>query len=140
MRAVLLAATVVLASHTLSAQTLDPTFDKARAARGAAITAGDREGFMRYTTDDFVYVTLEGQVMTRDQRAAANQSNNERPARPPLTDAKVRVYGDTIITSGRGALSVRGIMQPVRVVQVWVKRDGDWKVAHAQDTHVVGKE
>lgn len=57
MRALLISAAVVLASHTLSAQALDPAFEKARAARAAAITAGDREGLMRYTTDDFVYVT-----------------------------------------------------------------------------------
>lgn len=78
--------------------------------------------------------------MTLAERAAANQGNNERPARQPLTDAKVRVYGDTIITSGRGVLNVQGVMRPVRVVQVWVKRDGEWKVAHAQDTPVAGKE
>jgi ketosteroid isomerase-like protein len=137
MRTVLIAAAAVRAGHTVSAQTVDPAFQTARAARNAAIMTGDEEGFRRYTTDDFIYVSLEGQAMTRVERAAANQGNNELPARQPLTDAKVRVYGDTIITSGRGELNVRGVMKPVRVMQVWVKRDGEWKIAHAQNTLIV---
>jgi ketosteroid isomerase-like protein len=137
MRALLLATALVLTSPVLSAQSLDPAFEKARAARAAAIAANDREAFLRYTADDFVYVTLEGQVMTRDERATANQGNNERPARQPLTDTKVRVYGDTIITSGRGAFNIAGVVQPVRVMQVWVKRNGEWQVAHAQNTPIV---
>ena len=137
MRAVLIATAFVLTSTPLFAQTLDPAFEKARAARAAAIVANDREAFLRYTTDDFIYVSLDGKAMTRDARAAANQSNAERPARQPLTEAKVRVFGDTIITSGRGAFNINGITQPVRVLQVWVKRDDEWKVAHAQNTPIV---
>lgn len=137
MRALLIATAVLLASPTLSAQSLDPAFEKARAARAEAIATNDREGFMRYTTDDFIYVSLEGQVMTREERATANQGNNERPARQPLTDTKIRVYGDTIVTSGRGAFNIAGVIHPVRVMQVWVKRNGEWKVAHAQNTTIV---
>jgi hypothetical protein len=86
--------------------------------------------------DDFIYVSLEGQVMTRDERATANRGNDERPARQPLTDTKIRVYGDTIITSGRGAFNIGGVTRPVRVLQVWVKRNAEWKVAHAQNTPI----
>ena len=136
MRAVLIAAAVV-ATHTLSAQTLDPAFQKARAAWGAAIETADSEGFMRYTTDDFIYVSAEGQIMTRAERMAANKGNIKRP---PLRDPKVRVYGDTVITSGRGVLNVRGVMQEMRVVQVWVKQNGEWKVAHAQNTLIADKK
>lgn len=138
MRTVLIATAVVLAGQAISAQTVDPAFQKARAARNAAIMAGDEEGLKRYTTDDFIYVSWEGQAMTRVERTTANQGNSELPARQPLTDAKIRVYGDTIITSGRGELNLGGGTKPVRVMQVWVKRDGEWKVAHAQNTLIVG--
>lgn len=139
MRAVLIAAAAVLATHTLSAQALDPTFQKARAARGAAIAAGDGEGLMRYTTDDFVYIGAEGQMQTRAERMSLN-NGLERPPRQPLKDLKVRVYGDTVITSGQGVQNVRGVMQPIRVTQIWVKQNGEWKVAHAQNTVIAGKE
>lgn len=140
MRAVLIAAAAVLAIHTLSAQSLDPAFQEARAARAAAIAAGDDVGLRRYTTDDFVYVGAEGQLLTRAERETANQGNSTRPPRPRLTEVRVRDYGDTIITSGRGALNVRGGVQPIRVTQVWVKQNGEWKVAHAQNTVIAGKE
>lgn len=138
MRTVLIAAAAVLATHTLSAQTLDPAFQKARAARAAAIAAGDDEGWMRYTTDDFVYVGAEGEMLTRAERMAANKGGIKRP---PLTgEQKVRVYGDTVITSGRGVINVRGVMQEMRDIQVWVKHNGEWKVAHAQNTLIAGKK
>ena len=74
-------------------------------------SANDRDALLRHTADDFIYVRFEGQAMTLEQRAAANQSSIERPERQSPIDTKIRVYSDTIITSGRGVFSSRACTQ-----------------------------
>jgi hypothetical protein len=37
-------------------------------------------------------------------------------------------------------INIQGVMRDMRVMQVWVKQNGEWKVAHAQNTLIANKK
>ena|SRR5437867_4723338 len=134
MRAALSLATTILmmsAAVPALAQKVDPEFLKARDARGQAMDKGDQAAFARYTADDFFVVGGTGVLESRAQRVA--RANVARQAQVPSLDEKITPYGDnTVILSWRTNNPTGGS----RMLEVWVKQRGMWKVAAVQTTPI----
>ncbi len=111
---------VLLASMSC-AQEVDSALQQAMDAREAARVAGDSEEWARYTTDDFLVTGPDGTVLTKTQRMAAID-RNENTGAVQRSDVLVRTYGDTVIVTGRGGVGGRA-------TQVWVMSDGQWRTA-----------
>ena len=127
MRYLLAAISLLIAVSGIPAQSVDPAMEKALKARLAALAAGDEQSWGRYTTDDFVAVEADGQTKSKAQRMAEIKGN--KAPRPRSAEETLRAYGDTVIRTLRGeGQSVR------RMIEVWVKEGGQWKVAHVQFT------
>jgi Domain of unknown function (DUF4440) len=117
---------------TLSFAQSDPTLKKAADARQAAQRAGNAEEWGKYTTDDFLVTGADGVVKTKQQRMTEIAGHPITTPAPAPTDDKWRVYGTTAIRTS--AATING--KPTRLTTVWVKQQGDWKVAAVQLTNV----
>jgi ABC-type transporter MlaC component len=130
---------VIVAAATMG-QTAAPqsqpekALQDAAAARVKSMTSGDAEGWGKYTTDDFIVIEADGTIKTKAQRMTEIKSTPNSPAGAnPPTDQKWRMYGSsTAVSTMQG--SIDG--EPTRVTVVWVKQQGEWKVASVQLTTI----
>ena len=128
----IVAALLTLSSPAVFAQMPDPALQKALEARDAARRGGDEQTWGRYTTDDFIVVNSDGQTRTKMQRMAEIKGNKVTTPQPKTSDVRVRVYGDTVIRTTRNESQTGG----QRLVEMWVRQGGQWRVAHVQFTPI----
>jgi len=107
---------------------IDPDLQKAIAARAAAERNRDIETFSRLTTDDFTLTNEMGEVITRRERIERLEAG-QRQAQSQ-SDERIRVYGNAALRTRR--ITLEG--KPLRMLTVWVKQVGQWKVAATQIT------
>jgi hypothetical protein len=125
---------VTLMRLTALAQTPapDPELQKALDARRAAERANDVEAWSRYTVDDFLGTTPDGRVDTKAQRADLIRNRRREDSAALIEQPKLeltwRMYGDTAIETFRWD-NAPAFRRPVRVTEVWVKKNGVWQVA-----------
>jgi hypothetical protein len=106
----------------------------ASAARLKALGAGDGDTWGKYTTDDFRVVESDGALKTKAQRMNEIKATKESAAATaPSDQALWRVYGPSTAIAVAHA-PVDG--KPTRITTVWVKQQGDWKVASVQLTTI----
>jgi hypothetical protein len=131
-RLALLVVTVIPATALAQTPTPDPDLQKALDARRAAERANDVEAWNRYTVDGFLSTTPDGRVDTKAERAILirNRKREDSAAliEEPKLDLKWRMYGDTAIETFRWD-NAPAFRRPVRITEVWVKRNGVWQVA-----------
>ena len=133
MRLAIIAAVLLsFCASAASAQTIDPALEKAQQARSAARIAGDEQTWGRYTTDDFVVISTDGQIRTKAQRMTAIKGTKVTTPQSRSSDLRQRVYGDTVVRTTRND-SQDGAQL---ITTVWVKQGGAWKTAHVQFTAV----
>jgi ABC-type transporter MlaC component len=106
----------------------------AAVARIKSMSAGDAEGWGKYTTDDFIVIEADGAVKTKAQRMTEIKSTPNSPAGASTpSDQKWRMYGSSTAVSTVQS-SIDG--KPTRITSVWVKQGGEWKVASVQLTTI----
>ena len=111
---------------------LDPELEAAMDARARSERERDADTFGRLTTDNFVLITATGQMVDKAARLA--QLTTGRPRTEAVSGAeRVRMFGEN--TAIRTRLATRDGTE-VRITTVWVKEDGQWKVASTQVTAV----
>ena len=126
----------LLSTPLVSAQSVDPAFQKARDERNKSIQTADAAVYDKYSTDNFIVIDPLGNVRTLADQNARFKAQSSRPpaaqaqAQPERMEERTDVYGDTIILNwaqknNQGAIN--------RFTEVWVKQNGIWKcaVAHA---------
>jgi ketosteroid isomerase-like protein len=92
----------------------------------------------RILADDFVAVESSGRVIDKAQTISGNIEFGGEDVRTDAVDIKVKVYGDTAVTTGR--LSIKGKNREtdsdlkLLFTSVWVKRDGQWQAINYQAT------
>jgi len=136
-------AIVLLSGLGISAQSVDPAYQKIKKARDIAMQTGDDKVYGRYTTDNFWVVMPDGSVQTKQDRIksliamkkAAPASQSQSQPKPPRGE-KVNAYGDTIVVSWIDAIEGG---KDARFSETWVKQDGTWKWAAAHVSLVQGK-
>jgi uncharacterized protein (TIGR02246 family) len=136
---ILYAAILVAALQTPPA---DPIAQFREIARNlaAAYLRGDRAFVDALLTDDWTSTDYQGRVWTK----AGVLAMFDGP-RPPMTKAEidvdnVRLLGDVAVVTGRslsaGRVEGRDITIVQRYTDVYVKRDGRWRVVASQGTEV----
>jgi ketosteroid isomerase-like protein len=127
-------------AHSAQADEMPADLAAAVAAFDQAQIAGDRAELERLVADDYVLIGSDGVVQNKAQFIADFTSPNFRIQPFTVEEPVVRHYGDTAVTAGRVALSGTSSGTPftvnLRFSDVWVKRDGVWRVAFAQTTRI----
>jgi ketosteroid isomerase-like protein len=147
-RVLLAAALLVVAAQFAASQTQDkpaqPAGEKLGIAEQAvngrvsafldALRKGDQVALASIYADDFTVTTDTGDVHTKVQRLEWVKANAARLSTLEFQDLKTRVYGDTAVVTGR-ATSTAGAINS-RIIQVWVKQGGTWRVVAGQNTPI----
>jgi ketosteroid isomerase-like protein len=94
-------------------------------------------GFLeRLYTDDIVYVHTNGTVNTKSQVIEGIQSGKAKYLSVERSDVKVQDYGDTQIVTFRAVIKVNTVTLPSRMIHVFVRRNGTWRMAAYQSTRL----
>jgi hypothetical protein len=109
---------VVFSGLVAVAQSVPSDLTAAIGARQAALATGDEQAWARYTTDDFRVINVDGVVATKAERLAVIKGRKAPPPTP--VEETVRTYGDA---------AIRTVRAQNWVTEVWVKQNGQWRVA-----------
>lgn len=102
---------------------------------GQAVLKDDTNTLDRICADDLVWLTSTGQFLTKAEVLADIHARNLTEFWIKSDEKEFHVYGDTVViyskTKGQNRDANRNEMQPRTITDVFVKRDGKWKiVAH----------
>jgi len=107
--------------------------------RAQALEKGDIATLDRILADDYVYVNVFGELNAKSVRLATTKSGVSKHESLKEDDFRVRVYGDTVVMTGRasGVVNYRGKInnKDRRFTNVYIKQGGQWRlVAHQATT------
>ncbi len=90
----------------------------------------------RLEADDIVITAPDGQIVTKSQDLESTKSGKEiYDPNPTFDDMKVRVYGNTAVSTFRitvtGSTDGKPFTRGLRVTNVWVKKNNRWQVVAA---------
>ena len=110
--------------------------------RNAALQ-GDAGFFERYLADDYLGSREDGRLITKQQEVRMVRSGAIKYEAIDERDVKVRVYGETAIVSALASVKLWVNGKPItgdqRATFVWVKQEGNWKLASFQATRVAAR-
>ena len=87
-------------------------------------------------TNDYLGGTPTGQAQTKQQFIDGVMAGALFAGKAEQTDRKVRIYGDTAVSTGIVTGNVGGAK--VRYIRVFVKRNNKWRLVAAQGTRIEG--
>ena len=87
-------------------------------------------------SDDFLGATMAGQAMNKQQQIDGITAGTLFAGKAEMTDRKVRIYGDTAVSTG----VVTGVVgvDKSRYIRVFVKRNNKWWLVAAQGIRIEG--
>jgi len=87
-------------------------------------------------SDDYLGANVTGQAQTKQQYIDGITAGTIFAGKAEMTDRKVRIYGDTAVSTG----FVTGVAgaDKVRYIRVYVKRNNKWRQVASQGTRVEG--
>ena len=131
--AVVLAAPAAFAQGGTPRSAQADAWDKAIVAKDAAAVAAN-------VAPDFTQIESGGAVIGRDEFVKDLLDPTLRIDPYKVEDFGVRIYGDTALLTGRirmtGASEGKPFASHFRYIDVYVKRDGVWKVVSIQITRM----
>lgn len=105
-----------------------------------AIVRKDREAIARNMTEDFRQIDAAGNIENKASFLEDVISPQLRIDPYTVEDFEVRVYGDVALLSGRtrmtGAYDGKGFNSHYRYIDVYVRKNGAWRVASVQITRL----
>jgi ketosteroid isomerase-like protein len=151
MRRLLFAATLLVSASTLAlAQTAQgamsqPAGPQAGSAEQAvatrvqefrdALRKADEAALNSIYADDYSITNDTGGVQTKAERLSWVKANTARLSGLDFQDLKTRVYGDAAVVTGRATSTTDGLNS--RMIQVWVRQGGAWRLVAGQTTAIV---
>lgn len=128
----------VLAQNSGNAVKSEQEIKALEAERNQAILKGDAATLERMTADDYTFITLRGELRTKDEIVKGFRSGSFKYDSRTISDLKVRVYGDTAIVTGKatqkGAENGKDYSGDYRFTRVYVKQNGHWSTVALQTT------
>ncbi len=109
-----------------------------------AVGKNDFSVFEKVTTEDFVNITPGGVIQTREAALADMNSRAIKFSNLKLTNVKVRVYGNaavaTYVAEAKFSYKNEDIRGKFATTDVFVFRQGEWKIVSSHATKVVPKK
>ena len=106
----------------------------------AAYMRGDRTFVDDLLTDDWTSTDYQGHIWTKADVLALFGPNGPAFTKAEIDVDRVRLHGDVAIVTGRSVLAGRAEGRDVSVTQrytdIYVKRDGRWRVVASQGTEI----
>ena len=112
-------------------------------ARIRARTSGDAQTLARIYADDYMLVTAEGAVRTKEIQMSELRSGELQFRPVEILERAVRIYNDSAIVLSRERSTIirngQDIGGDFRVTRVYVRRDGRWQLVVTHATPVSSK-
>ena len=109
-------------------------------ARIHARAAGDVATLSRIYADDYVLITAEGAVRSKQDQISELKSGKLHFAPLKPTERTVRLFGNVALVTSRDPAGIvrngQEIGGDLRMVRVYVRRAGGWQLVSAQATRV----
>jgi len=103
-----------------------------------AFLNSDADWYDRHLTPDFVCILTTGATVDR-ATFLENATKPHTTVTYDLSEVTIRVHGDAALVSALGTWARKdGTTGRTRYVDVWVRKDGQWKAVSAQLTRVDG--
>jgi ketosteroid isomerase-like protein len=106
--------------------------------RNQAIVRGDGAALERLTAEDYSFITLRGELRTKQEIVQGFKSGSFHYESRQISDLIVRVYGNTAVVTGRsnqkGREDGKDYSGDYRFTRVYVKQDGRWLTVALQAT------
>lgn len=143
------AATIAMAAIVVAAQSRQPVETEATVKqeilrieneRNRAVVSGDAAALDRLTAADYSFITLRGELRTKQEIVNGFKSGSFHYDTRTISDLTVRVYGNTAIVVGRsnqtGSENGKDYSGDYRFTRVYVKQRGQWQTVALQTTLV----
>jgi hypothetical protein len=105
-----------------------------------ATLKGDIGFLERYLAADYLGSGADGRLITKDQEIQMLRSGALKYETIEERDVKVRVYGNAAVVSALASVKLSLNGKPItgdhRATFVWVKQEGNWRLASFQATRV----
>ena len=108
----------------------------------ASLSKNDVAAFEKMTTDNYLFISPDGRMSTRAERAAALRSGDSKYESVVYDDILVRANPHGTGAIATAVATVKGVNMGTkvdgkfRVTQVWRKTDDGWKMAHGHGTAI----
>jgi len=115
------------------AKATDPSLQAAIEARQNAINMRNAAEWEKYTAAEFVNVSADGEILSRESRLKAQTSGPPVQKNPTVIDS-VRMFGaDTAVSIQHSGQTNN------RITIVWVRQGGTWKAVSSHTSAIKGK-
>ena len=108
---------------------LEDQWVQSRAAKDPTVTRD-------LLADDYLGANLTGQAMNKQQTIDGITAGTLFAGKAEMTDRKIRIYGDTAVSTGVVTGNVGG--GKTRYIRVFVKRNNNWRLVSAQGIRIEG--
>lgn len=102
------------------------------------IVRGDWDEYEKHLVADYTRVTADGRLENKDEVMSAFRKGPRKIIVMEPEDLRARIYGDAAVMQGRITTSVRESghvnTRNERFTEVFVRLDGQWRVAAEQET------
>ena len=106
--------------------------------RNQAILDGNAAALKRMTSDDYTFITLRGELRTKEEIVKGFRSGSFKYDSRTISDLNIRVYGDTAVVTGRssqkGKENGKDYSGDYRFTRVYIKQKGHWVTVALQTT------
>ncbi len=106
--------------------------------RNQAILHGDATSLERMTSDDYTFITLRGEMLTKDEIVRNFRSVAAKYQSREISNLNIRVYGNSAVVTGRavqkGAENGKDYSGDYWFTRVYVNQGGRWVTVALQTT------
>ena len=100
----------------------------------------DKARLAEIVADDFIWVPQSGAIVGKDEYVSTTGAPNRSVGGSQTEEVKTRIYGDTaiVVMKRRTRFVVKGASTeiPVRMTDIFIRRNGQWKAVHRQVTRI----
>ena len=114
---------------------------KAKSEFDQAALRNDADGRARFYAEDYIAIPYDGTVVDRATQVQRVRSGALRYFARTAEDVRLRIYGDTALVTEHRKQRATGETGPrpsdVRASELWVRRNGEWRLEFTQITQVL---